>query len=191
MSKGQTDNSHLQAKIDLRMESIKALGVESIRVLELYGGDGIIWRTIQQQNPHLSITTHRIDKKKDRAGAYLVGDNQRWLSSLNLQSYDIIDIDAYGTPYAQLQQVLESGYRGIVHLTWIRSKLNANKKLLADYGVTNAMYRKATELCGTLAEKALFAYIARFGVQRAYVRRFEQWHRKYYMWFAVTQEKQR
>lgn len=80
MIKVQTDNSHFEVKVKLREDNLPA---GPCRVLDCYGGTGRIWNTIKQHNPKKKIRVLRIDKKKNRGGVYLVGDNSKFMEALD------------------------------------------------------------------------------------------------------------
>jgi hypothetical protein len=57
----QTDNSHLQEKVNLRIDNLPDLN--TIKVLDLFSGEGLIWDTIKKQTSN-DIKVLRIDQKK-------------------------------------------------------------------------------------------------------------------------------
>ncbi len=134
------DNSYLNSKIKIRLSNTPIN--HRIKVLDCYAGKSILWKSIAKQR---DIELTRIDKKKI-AGA-LIGDNKKYLKSLKLDKYDIIDLDAYGIPYEQLKIIFENKYKGIVFITFIQSVYgNINKRLLNDIGYTKTMLEKTQTL---------------------------------------------
>ena len=122
-------------------------------MLECFGGDGVIWSLVQERTQK-KINSLRIDLKQDRKGIYLHGNNLKYLSSMNLQQFDIIDLDAYVSPFNQLQIVFKRAYKGIVHCTFIQSGMGAiNHELLEAIGYSKNMVRK----CPTLFSKSGFS----------------------------------
>jgi hypothetical protein len=101
MNKGKTDNSHFEAKVQLRIDHLPPEG--AIRVLDCFGGKGRIWREIRRQFPDKKIEVTRVEIKKGLPGIYLCGDNRKYLATLDLDRYNVIDLDAYGVPFDQLE----------------------------------------------------------------------------------------
>lgn len=134
MSNRQTDNSFFIDKVNLRLRHLP--GKQSIRVLDAYGGDGRIWNKIKTMTDK-KIEVLRIDHKDTSRGVYLKGDNVKYLKSLDLVKYDVIDLDAYGVPYTQLEAVFDclSGkiynHEIICYVTFIQTMLGSlPRKLL-------------------------------------------------------------
>lgn len=120
----KTDNSHLGEKIRLRVESVNESAPGIIRVLDAFSGQGTLWDSVRKLTGRDIVST-RIDQKPDRRGAYLRGDNTKWLYSLDLSRFDIIDLDAYGIPYSQLEALRVGKFSGEVHITYIQTMFGA------------------------------------------------------------------
>lgn len=142
MSSQQTDNDPLgfHYKVRLRVMSLKDR--TEVKVLDCYAGEGKVWAAVQEKVDCKIIVT-RIEMKKGMLGLYLCGDNRKFLKTLDLSQYDIIDLDAYGVPFQQLEIILRRGYRGIVHGTFIQTgfgKLPSG--LLTSLGYSARMVKK-------------------------------------------------
>lgn len=146
MSTVQTDNSFFDEKVALRINSLSLIKKDKIKVLEAFGGDGYLWEAVKR-NTEKHISTFRIDKKEDKKGVYMTGDNIKYLSSLDLSKFDIIDLDAYGSPFPQLEEVFSSSFQGVVHCTFIQTGMGRidNGILLAN-GYTKEMIKKIPTL---------------------------------------------
>src|SRR3954465_4124097 len=96
----QTDNSYLEGKVQDRLASLQHITKDTVTVLEAFGGDGIIWSLVKERTDK-KISVLRIDKKQNKRGIYLKGDNLKFLKSIDISGFDIIDLDAYGSPYNQ------------------------------------------------------------------------------------------
>lgn len=144
MNKGKTDNSFLQDKVDLRVKFIPQKN--DILVLDLFSGEGVIWNTIAKKTgKNISVT--RIDKKKNTGIFHLNGDNRKYLPSIDLSVYDIIDVDAYGIPYDQIKHIIDVGYKGHVFVTYIKAHQGRLPyKMLMFLGYTKAMIKKCPTL---------------------------------------------
>lgn len=147
MSKVQTDNDekYLSVKIDLRQRIVNEL--KEVFCLECYGGDGIMWDRLRLSNPGKEITVLRIDQKEDKKGVYLKGDNLKFIKSINLNQFNIIDLDAYGVPVKQLEVLLNRKYIGWVVVTFIQSMTGQlSKQFLRDLGYSDSMMKKCPSL---------------------------------------------
>ena len=98
MNSVQTDNSFLETKVKLRIDNLPA---GECNVLDCYAGTGLIWRTIKEKTKR-QINVLGMDLKEYQ-GIYLQGDNLKFLASMDISRFNIIDLDAYGVPYEQLK----------------------------------------------------------------------------------------
>lgn len=165
MSKQQTDNDELgfTYKVSLRLESIEGIKKE-LRVLDTYHGHGHIWQRVKDEHGG-KINITGIDNRDDKTEAYMKGDNKKFLVNMDFSRYDLIDIDAYGSPFEILELIFKANYKGIVHATFIQSSMGRlNNEFLYRLGYTPAMIKK----CPTLFSKDGFGkmceYLALNGV---------------------------
>lgn len=91
--KTNNDNSLIEGKVNLRLQSLP--DKKEINVLEAFGGEGVLWSIVQRKAPDKKINVLSIDKNK-YGRVQLQGDNLKFLHSLNLSEFDIIDLDAWG-----------------------------------------------------------------------------------------------
>ena len=77
----------------------------------------------------------------------IYGECEKVLPALDLGNFDIIDFDAYGSPYSAMVKMFEnkslkSGTR--IFYTFIQTGMGKlENKLLAEIGITKAMLEKA------------------------------------------------
>lgn len=95
----KTDNSYIEEKIDLRISAISEK--KSVTVLDCYAGTGKLW-TLVKQRTGCNISVVGIEKENGKNKYALPGDNIKYLKNIDLSKFDIIDLDAYGIPFAQL-----------------------------------------------------------------------------------------
>lgn len=84
-----TDNSRFNDKVDLRSSAITP-GVH--HVLDAFGGYGRVWEEVQKRRMDCEI--HRLGIDTEARPGCLKGDNRKWLMSLDLSKFDIVDLDA-------------------------------------------------------------------------------------------------
>jgi hypothetical protein len=159
----KTDNSYLQSKIDLRIAHLPA---GDVAVLDCYAGTGKIWSGVEEQSGR-TITVLPIDKRKDTRSFRLPGDNTRFLQSLDLTKYNVIDLDAYGIPFAQLRILFDRGYKGTVFVTFIQSLFGGIPHDLAvEVGFSETIAKKIPTLLGARGWSYMQQWLANQGVTK-------------------------
>lgn len=173
-----TDNSLLDAKVKLRMGHMPS---DPVRVLDCYGGFGVVWKEVKKRSGRQDIERVAIDVE-DRPGA-LRGNNVKWLKSLDLSRYNVIDLDAYGVPFDQMKVLFDRGYSGTVFFTFIQSVMGAiPNKLIYFAGITREMVSACPTLWGQIGWMLWTDWLAKNGVRTI-------WHhtlnRKHYGGFSL------
>lgn len=160
-----TDNSRKLEKIKLRQLALSMIDKQEINVLELFAGKGVLWNEIESKSSK-TIRRTMIEKEKGKNLFAINADNLKILPRLDLNQFDIIDVDAYGIPFKQLEIIFRKRYKGIVIVTSISSELgNLPTELLQSYGFTEQMINEARILCSQSYESILFNWLAKKGVK--------------------------
>lgn len=176
--KKKLDNDHIPDKILLRKNFLPKK--EIIRVLECYAGHGILWDLIRKDIPCIELL--RIEKENKRAGS-LRGDNMKWLPAIDVNSFDVIDLDSYGSPIAQLQHLFDRGYKGIVHITFIQSGMGSLPlQMLEKIGISKNMRKKSPILCSTNPFQKIQDYLSLMNVDKIH---YISHQRKHYICFEM------
>jgi hypothetical protein len=180
ISKTNNDQDLIEAKIQLRIESLP--DKKEIKVLEAYGGEGVLWGSVQRRCPDKNIKILSIDKEKYKR-VQLQGDNVKFLLSFNLAEFDIIDLDAYGMPAKQLEIAFAKQYKGVVHCTFIQTMTgNMNKTILEANGYTKKMLEKCQSLFTHNGIGKFLNYLAIKGVKKV---KIAGKNRKNYLYFHI------
>lgn len=177
----KTDNSFLETKVRLRLENLPD---GEISVLDCYRGSGIIWKTIRQRQPERNIIVMGIDRKS-QAGIYLRGDNLKFLKSMDVRKFDVVDLDAYGIPYEQLKTLFSKQTRPgvVVFMTFIQSIFGRLPcRMLRDLGYSYSMVRKCPTLFNRNGFEKLKLWLAMNGVRQ--IKHFST-NRKHYLCFKI------
>jgi len=105
-----------------------------------------LWNKIKEKtNKEIEVTS--IEQISEKNKIALVGNNVKYLKSINLNKYDIIDLDAYGFPIEQLDIIFSRKYRGIIIVTAIQTLYgNLPNKMLFKLGYTKSMINKCRTL---------------------------------------------
>lgn len=160
--KTNNDLSLINAKIQLRINSIEHLKGQ-IKVLELFGGEGILWNEVKKLTGK-DILILGIDKNKYKR-VQLQGDNLKFIDSLNLQEFDVIDADAWGSPFYQVEKIFSKNYKGIVHCTFIQTMMGGlSKEMLLRLGYTETMLSKIKSVFNKNGIEKFKNYLAQNGV---------------------------
>jgi len=99
---GSVDNSETIKKAAMR----KKLITENSRVLDLFCGNGKMYKLAYRNNPKVKKYTG-VDKEKihDESLCYKQ-DNMKFIHENNISQYDVFDLDAYGCPWKLLFHIL-------------------------------------------------------------------------------------
>jgi hypothetical protein len=173
----KTDNDLIWDKLRLRLDHLPS---DPVKVLDCFTGKGVLWKAIRKKTGR-NITVLPIDIRGDDIGFHLHGDNQDFLSTLDLSRYNVIDLDAYGVPYGQLKIIFMRGYTGTIFVTFIQSVYGAMPHgLLHDVGFTQAMIEKTPSLFNKRGWEYFLQWLGLNGIT-------EVWHRsntrKHYLAF--------
>lgn len=178
--KTNNDPKTLEAKIQLRLRSLPEK--QTVRVLDAFGGQGVLWTEVKKRTDK-SIQVLSIDKN-DYSTVNLRGDNMKFLKTMNLDTFDIIDLDAYGSPSNQLDILKSRGYKGIVHCTFIQTMFGSiNKNILKINGYTPEMIKKCKSLFNKDGIDKILNYIAlSFNIERVTIVTYQK---KNYFYFEI------
>jgi len=169
----QIDNSCLAEKVYLRVDNLPP---GPVSLLDCYGGYGIVWREAIRASGRTDIVRTAIDQER-RRGA-IKGDNRKWLKSLDLSQYNVIDLDAYGVPFDQMKILFDRKYSGVVYFTFIQSSLGRLPgELLGAGGIPKDMIDKCPTLWGQYGWQIWCDWLAGNGVRRlSYCNSCRKWY---------------
>lgn len=121
----KTDNHSLEEKCVLRRLLVEIAGFESLHVLDLFAGEGNIWRELRRQSrdpeapPPLRVERYTpVDAAAKQAGQLRFKITPRLIASLNgdetvtayagngLNRYNVVDVDTYGDPFEIWRELL-------------------------------------------------------------------------------------
>jgi len=183
MNSVQTDNSFLEVKVKLRMDNLPA---GTCNVLDCYAGTGLIWRTIKEKvsGPGRRINVLGMDRKK-LAGIYLQGDNLKFLASMDISKFNVIDLDAYGVPYLQLKIIFSRKLQKetVVFVTFIQSVYGRlPNDMLEELGYSPTMIRKCPAIFFRNGFEKFKQFLALHGIEQI---RYYSHDQKNYLCFSL------
>jgi hypothetical protein len=151
--------------------------IEEINVLDAFSADGDIWRAVKRINPDKNIKVARVESRRHRRGFYLRGDNVRFMRNTDLNTYDVIDLDSYGIPYPQIEEVFNQAkrfdHKVVLFLTFNALGLSTLPfKMLYKLGFTRKMCKISSTIVSRYPEEKMFGYLSKKGVKRCYRREY-------------------
>ena len=155
-----TDNDGLADKVALRVKAIQ--GLDNVSVLDLFAGDNLIWREIPVAR------YYGIEAEKSK-GNNLHIDNRKVIPLLDLSQFNVIDCDAYGMPYEQIQLLfsnptLQSGT--VIIYTCISGVLNRlSVRMIQDYGIAD-QYKRSRVLYNRYSADMFHGMLYHHGVKK-------------------------
>jgi len=184
MSSKQTDNSRYAEKLKLR----DIVSKENDKVLDCFHGNGKIWRQI---NTIKNVNVIGIEKDRDKGDASTIyGLAEKVIPSLDLSKFNIIDFDAYGSPYKSLKQIFdnktlkEGTY--ILYTFILTGMGTADKLLLKEIGINSNMYKQCRLIYKKYSFIAFKHFLYKNGVRSIYNYHFIDSHsNKNYGYFVV------
>jgi hypothetical protein len=131
----------------------------------MFSGNGLIWSEIEKRTGR-EILVLRIDRQRDKRGTYLVGNNLKF--DLDYDAFDVIDVDAYGVPFRQLERIFGKSSRPKrVFITFIQSQWGVLPlKMLNALGYTDGMIKKVPTLFYRAGQEKFLRYLATSGVKK-------------------------
>jgi hypothetical protein len=186
MNNRKTNNSFLKEKIILRLLNLP--DKKNIKVLDCYHGGGEIWNNIKLLTDK-SIEIDGIDIKEYENTISLIGDNLKVLKSIDINKYDIIDLDAYGIPDQQIE-ILKSKNKKeiIIFYTFIASVFGRlSDKLLFRLGFSKNMLEKTNTIFSRDRHQKFLNYLSCLKI-KGKVEWIEFNKRKYYGVFKINPE---
>lgn len=154
----KTDNKSVGNKIFIRKQAISRLS--EVNVLDLFGGNNTLWK---------NITTNRyfgVEIEKDK-GSNLCANSHKILGSLDLQKYNVIDVDSYGISFDIYKKLLadkrvKNGT--IIIYTAITNEFTKIQNEAKDMFGFKRFYSKAPSLFNARAIEFFYEFLALNGV---------------------------
>jgi hypothetical protein len=176
----KTDNDRLAEKLHLRLKYTP--DERPIKVLDAFAATGKLWDKVKENRKGQKIDVTRIDTNP-RARGTLRGDNLKYLATLDLSIYDVIDLDAYGIPAEQLMILTDRGYSGRVFVTAIQSMHGCLPScLLEAIGFSREMVKVCPSLFNTNGIEKINEFLGVIGVEKYF---FYYGNRKLYCTFEM------
>lgn len=179
MSSLKTNNSYLKEKILLRLQAVNEFDQEKYNVLDCFHGNGEIWTNIKKYIKYVKIKGLDI---KEYDNISLLGDNLKSLPKINIDKYNIIDVDAYGSPCKQLKEILPRiNKRTLIFYTFIQSGMGClDNIMMYDLGYTKEMLNKVHSIFFKNGHEKFLHWLSVFGITSV---KYICHNRKYYGFF--------
>jgi hypothetical protein len=165
LSSRQINNSHLLDKVALRIEALGEVSGNSVEVLDAFCGDRVLWQKVQDSTDR-ELSVFGIDKENEHAN--IKADNRKILGVMDLSPFQIIDLDAYGLPFEQIEKVFgnDSLAKGaVIVYTYISLPVGgASERLLQTIGIPHHMWGKCPSMFMKAQESAFYEYLRQHGI---------------------------
>lgn len=181
MSKEQTKTNNDPLIWSYKIALRKKYTPKGAYVLDCFAGEGKIWDQVNKET-NLDVKTLMIDEK-DYGLVSLKGDNVKFLKTLDLSKFQVIDLDAYGFPYEQLSILFNRDYRGDVFVTAIQTMMGQLPSgMLSELGYNRDMVKKIPTLFAKNGFQKLKNYLSIHGVNTIH---YYTYNRKNYLHFKL------
>ena len=164
LSKVQTDHSYFHAKKQLRLHFLPRK--KRLRILDCFAGQQKLWNAIQDERPNIKFDIDRIEKRT-MDGIYMRGDTRKYLPTIDLTKYDIIDLASYGQPIDQLAMILQRSKGRHIFITFIQSDMGQlSYRMLKELGYTYGMIQKCPLLFSKDGHQKFFQWLALHSIDK-------------------------
>ena len=93
----KTDNKSLRLKVEIRKRLLKETGLKPLRILDLYAGEGLIWKEVGKNFKFSSYTP--VDKAPRLPGTIKATVDEHFLQAFDMSQFNVVDVDTYGEPW--------------------------------------------------------------------------------------------
>lgn len=160
----KVNNSFLYHKVVLRK---RFLPQGDLLVLDAFAGDGLIWNRIRKTIDR-EIEVISLDRE-DKGTKSIKGNNLKYMKSIDLNQFDVIDLDDYSSPILQLEECFNQNFKGVIFITYINANvIDAKESMLFKLGYTKNMYRKAKSTIVRNPFEKFKNWLALYGVKEIY-----------------------
>lgn len=122
---------------------------------------------------------------KKLQGIYLHGDNLKFLASMDISKFNVVDLDAYGVPYEQLKILFSRKPQAetIIFVTFIQSLYGSLPRgMLEDLGYSPLMIKKCPTIFYRNGFEKFKQYLAISGIGQ--IKHYSH-EKKHYLCFTI------
>lgn len=172
-------NTHFATKRLLRRMATENL--DQIRVLDLFAGENALWHNFDLAR------YYSVEKVKGR-GKNIYGDNMKFIPSLDLGQFNVIDLDSYGVPVPQLNSIFENETLKpgtVILFTLIFNGVFRMNKCFQEYYNLNRISKKCSVILHCTMKGLFYDFLYRNGVRRVTQATYLDNYMKTYGFFVV------
>ena len=164
----QTDNAKLSEKVYLRKAATNHL--KNLKVLDLFAGENVLWSYFQCSR------YYGVEQQKGK-GKNLYADNRKVIPTIDLSGFNVIDIDSYGIPFEQVEQIFRNDTlkKGtVIVYTCIGNSISSiGNAAIRHFGIEE-MYKEAPTLFNGYGREYFHAMLYENGIRTITVYRPER-----------------
>lgn len=165
MSNPLIKKTYIAEKVSQRIKHLS--DKKDINILNCFTGQHLIWNEIKRK-VNKNIKTVCIDFKS--CDNMSNGDNVKFLRAMNLNKYDIIDLDTSKVPYSQLKIIFEKRYQGFLFVTFNQARIRTLPLgMLEEIGYSKTMIQKCPTLFARHGIEKFKQYLAKHGVKKIHI----------------------
>jgi len=171
----KTDNDKLTDKVFLRQVATR--DKDELRVLDLFAGENLIWQNFD------CARYFGVEQQKGK-GKNLYADNRRVIPKLDLSDFNVIDVDSYGIPFVQIEQLFKNSTLQdgtVIVYTCIGNSLTTiTNSCKRKFGITE-MYKESPTLFNGFGTDYFHAMLYDYGVRKVtmYKRKTNEFNKEY------------
>lgn len=178
-------SSHFEEKIAIRLEAVKNL--DQINVLDCFHASGDIWKRMEQYvsiNKFLGIEKN----KRLKSTKEVIHDNNlKVLKHINIDNYNVIDLDAYGSPLEQMEIIFKRSEKSkIIIYTFCFYALSGIPLLMSE---APRIQERCKTIMNQYFEEMFSSYLKKHGITEWYDITFTGNIKKMYGYFYYNPEK--
>jgi len=164
----KTDNTAPKLKTNLRLNNLPKPKDNELMVLDAFSGFGTLWNSVTKIK---KCNVLSIDSKSIPGRVMLRGDNVKFIKGMDLSKFDIIDADAYGSPFPVIDAVFHNRtVKNIrIFFTFIRTGFGTvSKNMLFSVGISSSMYKKIKAIFNRNGFIYFLHYLSLWGIAEVF-----------------------
>jgi len=165
------------------------VGDGPIKVLDTYYKNGGLWPKLKKQLKRSNVEILRITEKKGD-GVTLVGNNVKYVKSLDLSGFTVFDVDSPGSPYAVLSAILNNRTVKNAKVFFTLNRImngGLDSKMLYDLGFSKKMVKAVRPILKEKAFDLFKGWLGRYGIKslKYYALKYD-WGKCYCGFFEIS-----
>uniref|UniRef100_A0AAU8AZJ7 SAM-dependent methyltransferase n=1 Tax=Dulem virus 36 TaxID=3145754 RepID=A0AAU8AZJ7_9CAUD len=178
-------STHIFEKSSIRQQAIQDL--EHVCVLDCFHGKGEIWENMHKLSKIDKVQGIEKNKKLHSCFDTLYGDNLKLLKTIDIDEYNVIDLDAFGSPFKQMDIIFARAQKPkVIIYTFCFSGMSGVPQEISR---AKNIQKKCKTIINGYLDEMFSAYLKLHGVTEWYDITIKQNLRKSYGYFIYDSKK--